>query len=497
MLDLQGSASTIAWSPRGDRLAVALAPTSHIDDFFMNRKIQIVDPANGALHGKVEPPGKMGQFVWSPDGEYLALLVATDRSDPDPGRLAVASISDGKLKYLRNSFEGRFAALGWSDANTIIYLADRGVVSILGEIGRDGAGLQERISRELGLVFSGLDRSNSDGTIVTLLQSPQYPPEVAVLRVSDKQLARLTNSNAWLDEVKFAPQEVVSYKARDGLDIEGVLIRPLGEKAGKRYPLILMVHGGPESHISNGWLSTYSRLGQTAAALGMAIFYPNYRGSTGRTVAYSKLHHGDPAGKEFDDLVDAADHFVELGLADRKRVGITGGSYGGYAAAWGSTYYSEYFAAGVMFVGISDLVSKAGTTDIPEEIFLVHHRKRIWDKWRFFRERSPIFHVDKAHTPLLILHGRNDTRVRPSQSLELYRLLKVRGQAPVRLILYPDEGHGNRRSASRYDYNLRALRWMEHYLKGPRGDAPSIEIDYGHKERNGAAEKREGGIVEK
>ena len=131
-----------------------------------------------------------------------------------------------------------------------------------------------------------------------------------------------------------------------------------------------------------------------------------------------------------------------------------------------------------MFVGISDLVSKAGTTDIPEEIFLVHHRKRVWEDWQFFRKQSPIFHVDKAHTPLLILHGRNDTRVHSSQSLELYRLLKMRGQAPVRLILYPREGHGNRRAASRYDYNLRALRWMEHYLKGPRGDAPPIKINY-------------------
>ena len=130
-----------------------------------------------------------------------------------------------------------------------------------------------------------------------------------------------------------------------------------------------------------------------------------------------------------------------------------------------------------MFVGVSDLVSKVGTTDIPEEIFLVHHRKRIWNEWQFFRERSPIFHVDKAHTPLLILHGQNDTRVQPSQSMELHRLLKVRGQAPVRLILYPDEGHGNRRAASRYDYNLRALRWMDHYLKGPRGDGVKPKSD--------------------
>ena len=174
---------------------------------------------------------------------------------------------------------------------------------------------------------------------------------------------------------------------------------------------------------------------------------------------------------------------AEQGLVDPKRVGITGGSYGGYATAWGSTYYSDRFAAGVMFVGISDLVSKAGTTDIPEEIFLVHHRKRVWDEWRFFRERSPVYHVDKARTPLLILHGRDDTRVPPSQSLELYRLLKTVGQTPVRLILYPGEGHGNRRAASRYDYHLRALRWMEHYLKGPAATCPRSRSTTGKRKK--------------
>ena len=132
MLDLDGSVSTIAWSPRGDRLAVASAPTPAVDDQFMNRSIQIVDPANGELHAKIEPSGKMGQFVWSPDGENLALLVAEDRNDPDPGRLAVAAVSGGGLKYLRSGFEGRFSALRWRDADTIVYLADRGVVSTVG-----------------------------------------------------------------------------------------------------------------------------------------------------------------------------------------------------------------------------------------------------------------------------------------------------------------------------------------------------------------------------
>src|SRR5690606_12470890 len=202
-------------------------------------------------------------------------------------------------------------------------------------------------------------------------------------------------------------------------------------------------HGGPESHYKNGWLTGYSSFGQLAAARGFAVFYPNYRGSTGRGVAFSKLSQGDPAGLEFDDLVDAVDHLIEIGLVDRDKVGVTGGSYGGYATAWLSTRYSDRFAAGVMFVGISNKISKVGTTDIPNEEFLVHARKRPWENWQFFLERSPIYYADDSTTPLLILHGEDDPRVDPGQSHELYRHLKLRGQAPVRLVLYPGEGHGN------------------------------------------------------
>jgi dipeptidyl aminopeptidase/acylaminoacyl peptidase len=124
-----------------------------------------------------------------------------------------------------------------------------------------------------------------------------------------------------------------------------------------------------------------------------------------------------------------------------------------------------------------------GTTDIPYEMNLVHNRKWLWEDWDFFLKRSPVHHVEKARTPLLILHGKADPRVHPGQSLELYRHLKVLGKTPVRLVLYPGEGHGNRRAASRLDYNLRLLRWMEHYLKGPGGDPPPYRLDYGEPKR--------------
>jgi dipeptidyl aminopeptidase/acylaminoacyl peptidase len=288
---------------------------------------------------------------------------------------------------------------------------------------------------------------------------------------------RLTDANPWLHEIALAPQEVVTHEARDGLELEGVLIRPVGG-GDDPAPLVMVVHGGPESHRRDGWLSRYSAPAQVLAGRGYAVFFPNYRGSTGRGVEFAKLGQRDAAGAEFDDLVDAVDHLIELGIADRDRVGVTGGSYGGYATAWLATRFSKRFAAGVMFVGIANKISKFGTTDIPEEETLVHARGYPWSKWQFFLERSPIYHVEKGRTPLLIMGGDADPRVSPSQSRELYRALKTIGKAPVRLVRYPGEGHGNRRAASRYDYQLRLLRWFDHYLVGPGGDPPSHRLEY-------------------
>jgi dipeptidyl aminopeptidase/acylaminoacyl peptidase len=321
------------------------------------------------------------------------------------------------------------------------------------------------------------------------------PPPAALLTWNrgDAAPRRRTTSKPGLGTLRFARQEVRRHTARDGLELEGVLIRPIDEEPGKRYPLILTVHGGPESHVSDGWVTSYSSPGQVAAARGFAVFYPNYRGSTGRGVAFSKLGQGDPAGKEFDDLIEAVDHLVSIGLVDRAKVGVTGGSYGGYATAWCSTAFSDRFAAGVMFVGISDKISKVGTTDIPNEEYYVHALKRPWEDWRLLLERSPIYHAGKSKTPLLILHGKDDPRVNVGQSRELYRHLKLRNQAPVRLVLYPGEVHGNRKSAARLDYNLRLMQWMEHYLKGPGGAMPDADIDF----TNPAAPKAAGVTEEK
>ncbi len=476
-LDLEGSAHAVRFSPSGNELAVVLAPTPSVDDSYMFKRIKLVDAASGHVFEPIDNPGKLGQIDFSPDGKHLAMISGVDINDPREGRLMISTIpADGELRDLMPDYEAHVSRFAWKDDNTLVWLAGEGCQSTIGQVSLDG---NRRVwTQGEGPILHGLSMSDDAHTVACVGDSPAFPSELFLTNDETRQFKRLTDTNPWIEQRALARQEVVEWTARDGLKLEGVLVYPLHHVEGRRYPLILTVHGGPESHVPNGWVTRYSYPGQVGAARGFAVFYPNYRGSTGRGVEFSKLGQADAAGREFDDLVDAVDHLVDIGLVDKDKVGITGGSYGGYASAWGATYYSERFAASVMFVGISDNISKVGTTDIPEEMFLVHHRKRLWDDWDYFLQRSPIRHVEKNRTATLILHGKDDPRVHPSQSLELHRHLKTLGQAPVRLVWYPGEGHGNRRAAARLDYNLRMLRWMERYLQGPGGDSPDFEIDY-------------------
>ncbi len=473
-LDLPGSAFYVEWNPDGRQLVVVLAPTPLVDDSYMFKRVHVVDADTGSIVERIKNPGKLGQVGWSSDGKHLAMISGVDINDPREGHLMVATVpGDGQLRDLMPDYQAHVDSFAWRDNHTLMWLASQRQTSVIGSVTLDGA---TEIGDDQETVFGSLHLSR-DGRVASVVgHHPQHPREVFLLAGDESR--KLTNSNLWLEEMRFAQQEVIRWQARDGPELEGILIRPLNDVSGRRYPLIMAVHGGPESHVANGWVTSYSYPGQVAAARGFAIFYPNYRGSTGRGVEFSKLGQADAAGKEFDDLVDGIDHLVEIGLVDKEKVGITGGSYGGYASAWGATFYSDRYAASVMFVGISDNVSKVGTTDIPDEMFHVHHRKRLWDDWEYFLERSPIRHVKKNRTPTLILHGKNDPRVHPSQSLELFRHLKTLRQAPVRLVLYEGEGHGNRKAAARLDYNLRMLRWMEHYLQGPGDDTPDRKLDY-------------------
>jgi dipeptidyl aminopeptidase/acylaminoacyl peptidase len=477
-IPVPGSTYLMAWSADGSKLAASSAPTPFVDDQYMAQTIYLVTYATKSVTDTIPHAGKLGHFTFSPDGRLLAIVGAKDLNDPTDKRLLVVEARNrATSRLLFPEFEGQFEDVVWTAANQLTVLTSEGAWTGFGTIRADGTAYTRTFPLQ-GPVIHGLSLTPTGAAAFVASTSTHpadvywYQPDPAPRRPARNAptpvLAprRLTDSNPWLTDVAMATQEVISYDARDGLRIEGILFRPVGEQPGTRYPLINVVHGGPEAHVHNGWNTNYSNPGHMAAARGYAVFHPNYRGSTGRGIDFAYSSQADMAGAEFDDVVDGVDHLIRIGLVDADRVGVTGGSYGGYATAWMSTYYSHRFAAGVMFVGISNNLSKWGTGDIPEELYHVHARKRIWDSWQEKLERSPIYHVHNSRTPLLIMHGKEDTRVHPAQSLELYRHLRVRKpDLPVQLVFYPGEGHGNRNATARYDYTLRMMDWFDTYLK--------------------------------
>jgi dipeptidyl aminopeptidase/acylaminoacyl peptidase len=419
---------------------------------------------------------------WSPDGKHIAFIAASGINDAVTGSLFITEVPNTKkfeeLKNYADGLELSIRKVDWKDTSTVLFLSEEGVDISLSEQGIDDA-KRKLLINPGQILFKSFD-VNED--FISLAGSnSEHPSELYGFTIIDKKLAKLTNVNLWLQEVTLAKQEKIIYNARDGLKIQGILFYPLNYEEGKKYPLIVHVHGGPEHSTSNGWQTAYNRWGQIAAAKGFFVFMPNYRSSSSRGVDFTMKGFGDLAGGEFNDVIDGIDYLIEEGLVDKDKVGIGGGSYGGYFSAWAATRFTDRFAAAVVFVGISDQVSKRLTTDIPYEDYFVH-----WGFWTYENEdlvweRSPARYVKDTKTPTLILGGKEDTRVHPSQSLELYRGLKVHGDAPVRLIRYPGEGHGNRKNTSRLDYNLRTMRWFEYYLQSdePKNEIPNkyLEIE--------------------
>ncbi|MFD0976284.1 S9 family peptidase [Salinimicrobium gaetbulicola] len=471
-IEVQGHVTGLKWSPNGKYLAVSAAPSSLVDDFYTGQKLYIIDAETSKVSAQVDHKAKMGAFHWSPNGKKIAFIAGEDENDPTDGRIFIAEATGGSPQILQRDFKGKFETIAWKDDKTLTYLASEGVYSNLGTLGMDGK--TKKVFEDKNLHITGFSLAK-DNSIAFTGNTPKHPNELFFLKAGSDSAQKLTTSNPWLEEENLGKQEVFTFNADDGMEIQGILIHPVNN--AERAPLITVVHGGPEAHYSNGWLTAYSMPGQMGAGEGYYVFYPNYRGSTGRGVEFAKSSQGDPGGKEFDDIIHGIDHLITDYGIDKDKVGVTGGSYGGYATAWMSTRHTERFAAGVMFVGISNNLSKWGTSDIPEEMFLVHSRKRIWDDYQFFLERSPIFYADQAKTPLLIMHGKEDTRVDPGQSYELYRHIKTRTDTPVRLVLYPGEGHGNRNSTARYDYSLRMMRWFNTYLKSENAEMPESVLD--------------------
>ena len=464
----------------GTMIAASVSPENLVDQRYMFRKIFLIRVASGEVAPVSKNQGKLGNYAFSPDGTLLAFAAARDINDHAVSQAYTFRLEDGALTNLTPpDFKGHVEWVGWMDDHTLFCYSGEGVYPKLSALPVDGG---ERTilldAAETGVIFSAPVISKERDIFLFTGSTPADPSNLYYWD-GRRALQRITDLNPELRNVLLGRQEVISYRARDGQPIEGLLIQPPDYREGATYPLIVYVHGGPESHHNNGWLSSYSTPGQVMAGKGYLVLYLNYRSSTGYGVDFGMEGFMDPAGKEFDDIADGIEWAVREKGADPDRVGMAGGSYGGYASAWFATYYTRYVRAVCMFVGISDVISKRGTTDIPWEERYVHSGKPLEEQWQMNLERSPIYWARQSRTATLIYGGAADTRVHPSQSLELYRRMKMNGHPAVRLVQYPGEGHGNRKQVGRIDVLYRQIGWLDWYVRDMHplhGPMPPLDI---------------------
>ena len=465
---------------QGTHIAASISPKNLIDQQYMFRRINLIDITSGDMKKISENQGKLGNYVFSPDGNSLAYTAALTINDHAVSQIYLVSLKDNIITNLTpEKFKGHVTWVSWKNNGQVFYFSEEGVYPKLNLVPVKG-GKREVIldASESGIIFDTPEFNDDFNQFVFTGSTPDDYVNIYSWNGKD-EIKRITDINPQLEDKLLGKQELIGYKARDGQEIEGLLIFPVDYEDGKKYPLIVYVHGGPESHHSNAWLSRYSTPGQVMAGKGYMALYLNYRASTGYGVDFAMEGFKDPAGKEFDDIADGIEYLISEKGADRERVGLAGGSYGGYASGWFATYYTKYVRAVCMFVGTSDNISRRGTTDIPYEELYVHAGKLLEDQWQMSLERSPIYWAHQSKTATLIYGGAADTRVHPSQSLELYRRMKMNEHPAVRLVQYPGEGHGNRRQPGRIDVLFRQMEWFDWYVRDLNpldGPMPRLDI---------------------
>jgi dipeptidyl aminopeptidase/acylaminoacyl peptidase len=448
----------VLWSPGGERLYVSATDRPAVDAW--TERIYKVDAATGKLDAVATPRGPFGNLRVSPDGHALAWL-GSRVDGPLPHDLYLQSLDGSPAKNLTGaslgiSLDRPIVNFAFRDDSHLLALAETGFTSRLYDIPTGGGPISPR--PEMATPPSDFALL-PDGGLALLADRTAEPAEVWLAAanpapISPEKVTHLNESAAALPVV--AP-EMVRYKSFDGREIEGALLKPAGFTAGRRLPLVVLVHGGPTGR----WRDRFESWGQLLAARGFLVFYPNPRGSTGYGHAFVESNRADWGGGDFKDVMAGVDLLVKSGLADPDHLGIGGWSYGGYMAAWAITQ-TRRFKAAVIGAGLSDLASEFGTED-----------GSSYDEWFYglpyehldrFQKSSPITHIRNAATPSLILQGENDVTDPMGQSQQLYHALKHYG-VPAELVLYPREGHGLREEKHLVDRLNRIVAWYEKYLR--------------------------------
>jgi len=453
--------SQMAWAPDGKRLAVQASERADVDATMMYSRVYTVAAEGGELQPLCETAGKLGTIDWSPDGQHVAFLGASDLHDPTAGVVWVAPAAGGPARALTLDYEGTGQWIEWVSKDALLMVANQGAKTVLHRVSVDGG---MKSLGDTGPACERMDVTDDGKVFVCAGERAEHPRELFA-GTPGKSLRRLTHHNPALAKVRLGARSIARWKAADGLEIEGVVTMPVGYEKGKRYPLAVLVHGGPEGISLDAWNTRSGYPAQLFATRGYVVLEPNYRGSNGRGVKFGKADQKDLGGKEFDDVLAGIDHLVAEGLVDNDRVGMGGWSYGGYFSGLAATRHSKRFKAAMVGAAITNWISFTGTTEIEHENSLVHWDLWPWEHLELAWDRSPMAHAQGSTTATLVVHGKDDPRVPPGQAKELYRALRHAG-APTELVMYPREGHGLRERAHQIDFANRFLDWFDLHVKG-------------------------------
>lgn len=475
------------WSPDGEQIVVALAPSPNFDDMLYDSNLFLVDVATGDTRPLLERPGSHLFPRWSPDGAFIACF----SSNAEPEWVAEQDVwllsADGESTLNLTGGRARgnildvmsFGLLHWTpDSRALLFADGRGMNVHLFRV--DLAGNLEQISQGEGVhvnfsfdrtatraVYSSQDIGRPPDLVVEDFRALAASPgpraqQAAPLPLKTLESAgasknprksepaaqspsggrRLTEINPQLAEFAMGHAEVIRWQGDDGLEIEGLLVLPEGYLPGRRVPLLLGIHGGPQGVIRrNFWLWSGPRYPfpfRRFAGMGYALLLPNPRGSGCYTPAFTRANVGDWGGGDYRDIMAGVDRVIALGIADPDRLAVLGWSYGGYMAAW-MVSQTDRFRAACVGAGPVNHVSMYGQTDIPRFVSY-YFGADYWDAISDYTGRSPLSFASAIRAPVLIHHGEKDERVPLPQSRELYRVLKVRG-VPVEMAVYSGAGH--------------------------------------------------------
>jgi dipeptidyl aminopeptidase/acylaminoacyl peptidase len=387
------------WSPDGQAIVFAHSPSPQPNDW-PGTRLALLTLADGAIRPLGEQDTVAFDAHFSPDGRCLAYKVYDTPAWEWSSVIHVLPLDGGHPRPLADTHDRRPDLLGWSANGTLLYFLETcGVRQRLCALPVNGRPPVVLFEPEGVIENPSLNKTRT--ALGFTLQTPSRPPEAYLAPLEAFSPVQMSQVNAEFSQRPIGRTEVIRWQSVDGLAIEGLLTYPVGYEKGRRYPLLVSVHGGPANVWRQFFIGLQSFYGPIAAfaSQGYAILRCNVRGSTGYGQAFRRGNYRDWGGMDVRDLLAGVDHVIGLGVADPKRLGITGWSYGGYLTAATLTQTGRFRAA-VIGAGMVNLVSYALGHDSPD--FLpAHFGGEVWEVADLLLDRSPITHVDRVTTPTL------------------------------------------------------------------------------------------------